>query len=64
MISPLAMVGGEFLYHIRTRSCKSVVNCENFTNFVVSWELCPRHNIFDESVFAFILNEKSGKFHN
>ena len=30
----------------------------------MSWELYPRQYIFDESVFAFILNEKSGKFHN
>ena len=26
--------------------------------------LCPRCNILDESVFAFILEKKSGKFHN
>ena len=43
-------------------SPKSVAICRIFINFVVSWGLCPRHNIFDESVFAFILNEKSDSF--
>ena len=33
-----------------------------FTNFVASWELSPRHYIFDESVFAFILDKKSDSF--
>ena len=28
--------GGEFLYHIRTRPQKSVVNCEKVSNFVAS----------------------------
>ena len=28
----------------------------------MSWELYPRHYIFDESVFAFILDKKSDSF--
>ena len=43
-------------------SPKSVAICRIFINFVVSWELCPRHYIFDESVFAFILARKSDSF--
>ena len=47
---------------ILTRPRKSVVICENFTNFVTPWVVCPWRYIFDESVFAFILNEKSDSF--
>ena len=41
---------------------RTVANCKKVSNFVLSWEFsCDRH-IFDESVLAFILEWKSGKF--
>ncbi len=41
---------------------RTVANCKKVSNFVLSWDFfCDRH-IFDESVLAFILEWKSGKF--
>ena len=48
------MVGGEFLYHIRTRSCKSVVNCEKLTNFVVLWVFIPSATTYLMKVFSLL----------
>ena len=50
------------MYSTQTRPRKSVGICEIFIKFVVSWALYPRHYIFDESVFAFILDKKSDSF--
>ena len=54
MISPLAMVGGEFLYHIRTRFCMSVVNCEKLTNFVVLWVFIPSATTYLMKVYSLL----------
>ena len=48
------MVGGEFLYHIRTRSRKSVVICEKLTNFVVLWVFIPSATTYLMKVFSLL----------
>ena len=40
----------------------TVANCKKVSNFVLSWEFFYDRHIFDESVLAFVLEWKSGKF--